>query len=75
LTSPFAKAGSVKVASVEVANLPCISTAVFVEMQRTFEIAYVLLTEPRGVVGFEVILSAYTSLLSMAATGSVSLVS
>ncbi|MCD4525945.1 hypothetical protein [Nocardioides sp. cx-173] len=32
-------------------------------------------TEPRGVVGFEVILSAYTSLLSMAATESVSLVS
>jgi hypothetical protein len=30
-------------------------------------------TEPRGVVGFEVILSAYTSLLSMAATVSVSL--
>ena len=37
--------------------------------------AVVLRTEPRGVVGFEVILSAYTSLLSMAATGSVSLVS
>lgn len=33
------------------------------------------LTEPRWVVGFEVILSAYTSLLSMAAIGSVSLVS
>jgi hypothetical protein len=32
-------------------------------------------TEPRGVVGFEVILGAYASLLSMAATGSVSLVS
>ena len=32
-------------------------------------------TEPRGVVGFEVILSAYSSLLSMAATESVSLVS
>lgn len=32
-------------------------------------------TEPRWVVGFEVILSAYTSLLSMAAIGSVSLVS
>ncbi|PUA81098.1 hypothetical protein [Nocardioides currus] len=32
-------------------------------------------TEPRGVVGFEVILGAYTSLLSMAATESVSLVS
>lgn len=32
-------------------------------------------TEPRGVVGFEVILVAYASLLSMAATGSVSLVS
>ncbi|WP_218876352.1 BtrH N-terminal domain-containing protein [Nocardioides marinisabuli] len=29
---------------------------------------------PRGVVGFEVILGAYMSLLSMAATGSVSLV-
>ena len=35
----------------------------------------VLMTEPRGAVGFEVILSAYTSLLSMAATESVSLVS
>ena len=33
-----------------------------------------LATEPRGVVGFEVILGAYMSLLSMAATGSVSLV-
>ena len=33
------------------------------------------LTEPRGVVGFEVILGAYASLLSMAATESVSLVS
>jgi hypothetical protein len=32
-------------------------------------------TEPRGVVGFEVILSAYTALLSMAATEPVSLVS
>ncbi len=32
-------------------------------------------TEPRGVVGFEVILGAYESLPSMAATGSVSLVS
>ena len=32
-------------------------------------------TEPRGVVGFEVILGAYVSLLSMAATGSLSLVS
>ena len=31
-------------------------------------------TESRGVVGFEVILSAYTSLLSMAATWSVLLV-
>jgi len=31
-------------------------------------------TESRGVVGFEVILGAYMSLLSMAATGSVSLV-
>ena len=31
-------------------------------------------TVPRGVVGFEVILGAYMSLLSMAATGSVSLV-
>ena len=31
--------------------------------------------EPRGVVGFEVILGAYTSLLSMAAMVSVSLVS
>jgi hypothetical protein len=34
-----------------------------------------LATEPRWVVGFEVILSAYRSSLSMAATGSVSLVS
>ena len=34
-----------------------------------------VLTEPRGVVGFEVILGAYASLLSMAATESVSLVS
>ena len=33
------------------------------------------LIEPRGVVGFEVILGAYESLPSMAATGSVSLVS
>jgi len=32
------------------------------------------MTESRGVVGFEVILGAYMSLLSMAATGSVSLV-
>jgi len=32
-------------------------------------------TEPRGVVGFEVILGAYASLLSMAATDPVSLVS
>lgn len=32
-------------------------------------------TEPRWVVGFEVILGAYRSSLSMAATGSVSLVS
>ena len=36
---------------------------------------YLAETEPRGVVGFEVILGAYASLLSMAATGSVSLVS
>ena len=34
-----------------------------------------VLTEPRGVVGFEVILSAYEPLLSMAAAESVSLVS
>ena len=42
--------------------------------QRAHRISTHQPTESRGVVGFEVILSAYTSLLSMAATWSVLLV-
>ncbi len=61
-------------ASTDVSHVPGRTTVRWVDCSHKLG-SLPCMTEPRGVVGFEVILGAYASLLSMAATGSVSLVS